>query len=230
LRVGAFIIARRYRYALDKNTVVVVDEVSLVGTRQFLDLLKLREERGFQLVAIGDQKQCQSVEAGNVIDLVNRALPGSVPEIVTSIRQKHEREREREREREIAGLFREGKAKQALDMKREDNTAILVAGGREATARRVADLWGERMEANKHDPDFAITVSAATREDARTVSAAIRSQLQAAGRIGADTVVVQAANNEGEVYFMPIAPGIASSVCARCSPPAMIRSRSTAPC
>lgn len=156
------------RYALDKNTVVMVDEVSLVGTRQFLDLLTLREERGFQLVAIGDQKQCQSVEAGNVIDLVNRALPGSVPEIVTSIRQEHERERE------IVGLFRAGKAKQALDMKREDNTAILVAGGREATARRVADLWGERMEANKHDPDFAITVSAATREDARTVSAAIR--------------------------------------------------------
>ena len=80
--------AERGRISLDRNSVVVIDELGLLGARQFLDLLRLQKEYGFQLVAVGDPKQCQSIEAGPLIDLLRRALgPESVPEILTSIRQ-----------------------------------------------------------------------------------------------------------------------------------------------
>jgi hypothetical protein len=49
---------------LDRNAVVLVDELSLLGTRQGLDLVRLQEKHGFQLVMIGDNQQCQSIEAG----------------------------------------------------------------------------------------------------------------------------------------------------------------------
>jgi ATP-dependent exoDNAse (exonuclease V) alpha subunit len=46
---------------------VVVDEVGLLGTRQMLDLLRLQQRTGMQIVMVGDRKQCQSIEAGPVI-------------------------------------------------------------------------------------------------------------------------------------------------------------------
>ena len=37
-------------------------------------LLKLQSATGAQVVAVGDPKQCQAIEAGPVIDLMRRAL------------------------------------------------------------------------------------------------------------------------------------------------------------
>ncbi|MGA8759800.1 MAG: AAA family ATPase [Stellaceae bacterium] len=54
-----------------------------------------------QIVIVGDPKQCQSIEAGPVIELLRRAIgEEAIPQILTSIRQKTERERE------ITSLFR----------------------------------------------------------------------------------------------------------------------------
>lgn len=188
-------------YKLDRNTVVVVDEVSLIGTKQFLDLARLQEKHGFQLVGIGDPKQCQSVEAGAVVDLIDRALPGTIPAVLSAIRQRTERERE------ITGLFRAGNAAEAIALKREDKTAELVAGGRDATIKRVADLWWDRHEANADDPAFSLTVSVATHADARDVAGAIRAKLQESEQIGPDVLVVKASNNAGEEYDMALAVG-----------------------
>jgi hypothetical protein len=122
-----------------------------------------------QIVMVGDPKQCQSIEAGPVIELLRKAVgEEAIPEILTSIRQKTERERE------ITSLFRAGRAAEALEMKQQDGTAELVAGGRQATVQRVARLWGQRIEANRADPQFKLTVSAPTNADAREIGAAIR--------------------------------------------------------
>jgi hypothetical protein len=101
-----------------------------------LALLRLQERHGFSVVALGDDKQATSVEAGAIIDLSRRALGAEqVPEILTTRRQ------ETERERTIAGLFREGRAAEALDMKRADGTAILAYGGYDGVVERVARLY-----------------------------------------------------------------------------------------
>jgi AAA domain len=190
------------RYALDRDSVVIVDEAGLLGTRQMLDLLRLRDKTDAQLVMVGDPKQCQSIEAGPVIDLLRQAVgDGAIPEILTSIRQKTERERE------IAGLFRDGRAAEALEMKQRDGTVELVAGGRDATVRRVARLWHERMEANRDDPEFRLSVSAPTNADTREIGAAIRDIRRQAGEIGAADTVIEATDGREESYQLALAVG-----------------------
>ena len=190
------------RYLPDLNSVVVVDEVGLIGTRQMLDLLRLQQRTGMQIVMVGDPKQCQSIEAGPVIDLLRKAIGDeAIPEILTSIRQKTERERE------IASLFRAGRAAEALEMKQQDGTAELVAGGRQKTVQRVARLWRERLEANRGDPGFRLTVSAPTNADAREIGAAIRAERRRAGEIGADAKVLDATDRTGDTYRLPLAVG-----------------------
>ena len=131
--------ARASKLALDRDSVVVVDELALLGTRQLLDLLRLQEQHRFQLVAVGDPKQCQSVEAGPVVELLRRALgPNAIPEILTTVRQ------QTERERAASLLFRDGQAAEALALKREDGTARLVAGDYHQAVAGIAELWQER--------------------------------------------------------------------------------------
>jgi len=190
------------RIALDRDSVVVIDELGLLGARQFLDLMRLQKEHGFQLVAVGDPKQCQSIEAGPLIDLLRRALGReAVPEILTSIRQ------ESERERETALMFRDGRAAEALAIKRTDQTARLVPGGYREAVEYAAALWQERRRANAQDPDYVLTMSAPTNADARAIGAEIRKVRRAAGELSADQVVLDACDQNGVAYHLPLAVG-----------------------
>ena len=189
-------------YALGRDSVVVVDELALLGTRQLLELLQLQQQHGFQLVAVGDPKQCQSIEAGPVVELLRRALgPEAIPEILTTVRQ------QTERERTTSLLFREGQAAEALAVKREDGTARLVAGDYRQVVAGIAALWQERRQANADDPGYSLSVSAPTNRDARAIGAAIRLHRRTAGKVGPDQVVVQACDQTGDCYELPLAVG-----------------------
>ena len=97
------------KYNLDSNSVVVVDEVSLLSTRQQLDLLRLQAKHGFKLVEVGDFAQLQAVEASAGFTLIRKALgQEAIPEITTSVRQRTQHERD------VAGMFRDGRAAEAL--------------------------------------------------------------------------------------------------------------------
>jgi phage/plasmid primase-like uncharacterized protein len=190
------------RISVGIRTVVVVDELGQVGARQMLELLRLRAQHGFRIVAVGDDKQCQGIEAGPVVNLMRRALgPEAVPEILTTRRQKDERQRE------IAGLFREGRAAEALAMKREDGTAEAVPGGYDDAVRRVAELWRQRREANAGDAGFSISVTAPTNADARAVALALRQERRAMGELGADVFSLRATDQAGAAYTLTLAPG-----------------------
>src|SRR4051794_20649466 len=109
---------------LGPTTVVVVDELSQVGTAQALALLRLQAKHGFSVVAIGDDKQAQAIEAGNSIALLRKALgTDAVPELESTVRQL------RDRDKHSSLLFRQGKAEEAIARLREDGHAILVQGG-----------------------------------------------------------------------------------------------------
>jgi len=190
------------RITVGSRTVVVVDELGQVGARQMLELLRLRQEHGFRIVAVGDDKQCQGIEAGPVVNLMRRALgPEAVPEILTTRRQRTERERE------IAGLFRDGKAAEALTMKRQDGTAEAVPGGYDDAVRRVAALWRERREAHAGDVSFSISVTAPTNADARAVALALRGERRAMGELGPDLLSIRATDQAGAAYNLTLAAG-----------------------
>ena len=190
------------RIALDERSVVVVDELGQIGTKQVLGLLRLQAERGFSIVGIGDDRQNQAIDAGSSIHLVQKALgAGAVPELGSTVRQL------RERDRATTLLFREGKAAAGIDRLNEDGHTVLVQGGRHQAVEATADLWDKRHAANAGRDGYTLTVSAPTNDDARAIGAAIRERRREAGQVGPDKVVIQASDQNGARYELPLAVG-----------------------
>lgn len=182
---------------IGRNDVVAIDEASLLGTRQGLELLRLRAVHGFRIVALGDDRQAGAIEAGSTINLTRRALGAeNVPEIVTTVRQ------QTERERTIVGLLRQGKAAEALTMKRADGTAEMVHGGYDQVIDRVAKLYRERLTTTGEAP----TISAPTNMDAHRISEAVRAVRRDLGELGPDVRTVNALDGERQ-YRLALAKG-----------------------
>jgi len=190
------------RIVLDRSSVVVVDELGQIGTTQVLGLLRLQAERGFSIVGIGDDRQGQAIDAGSTIHLVQKALgDGAVPELASTVRQL------RERDRVTSLLFREGKAAAGIGRLNEDGHTVLVQGGRRQAVEATADLWDRRHAANASRDGYTLTVSAPTNDDARAIGAAIRERRREAGQVGPDKVVIQASDQNGARYELPLAVG-----------------------
>ena len=186
------------RIQLNSNSVVIIDELSQVGRGDMLQLMKLQHKHNFTMLAIGDPKQTGSIDAP-VIDLLIDTLGDKVPQILTSVRQTTERERE------IAGLFREGRAGEAISMKIEDGTARLVAGGRGPTIERVASEWVARTTA---DPTLVPSIGVASNRDTHDIGVAVRQKLQEAGRVGPDQVSVPVLlRGEPGIHQLPLGEG-----------------------
>ena len=83
------------RIVLTERSVVVLDEISQIGTRDLLALLQLHAQHGFSIVAVGDPMQSQAIEAGAVIGLLERAFAdvAPIPTLDSSVRQKRPRDR-----------------------------------------------------------------------------------------------------------------------------------------
>jgi hypothetical protein len=193
------------RLQLDKKSVVVVDELGLLGTRQLGDLLRAQAQHGFQIVAIGDPKQMQSVEAGAVVDLLRRGLgENAVPTLDMSVRQVTQEERE------TTLMFRNGETAAAVQRKHENGTLRVTPGGYEEAVQSVVRLWEERRQANADRDRFSISISAPTNHDAHQISMAIRNKRRELGEVGADRITVQALSGAGadaRRYDLPLAPG-----------------------
>jgi hypothetical protein len=188
------------------KTVLVVDEISQIGPRPMLRLLKLQAETGMTIKMLGDREQVQAIEAGDTIALLKRVLPKSaLPEILTAVRQKNDRDRK------IASLFRDGNAEKAFVMKREDGTARLLEGDYDQVARQIADLYIEREDALKaQNPSCGVTLTTLTNTEAADISRAIRDRLKARGEIGTDEATYKAVVYRGdkpEFFDLAVATG-----------------------
>src|SRR5208283_2247090 len=62
-------------FQADRNTVLVLDEVSQIGPRPMLKLLELQSRTGMTIKMLGDREQAQAIEAGDAIEILRRALP-----------------------------------------------------------------------------------------------------------------------------------------------------------
>ena len=178
------------QYALDPKSVIVVDEVGLLGNRQMRELLRLAETTGATICMIGDPAQCRSPEAGDPLELIARVMPTAIPALVQSIRQKTAHELA------VTQAFRDNPA-EGLAMKIEDGSARLVAGGTAATIEQAVQLRRERLAANAHDPDYTLAIMAPTNASAAAISAAIRADRQKHGEIGPDLIELSTVDRTG---------------------------------
>ncbi len=180
------------RITLDERAVLVIDELSLLGTRQLNAILDARSRFNFQVVAIGDPKQMQAVEAGPVIDLLQRALgEDAIPELIRSVRQRDAEDRE------TTLMFRNGQTEEAIARKVANGTLTLVPGAYEEAVNAVVDLWQERRDANAERSDYSISISTPTNADAHAVSLALRARRRKLGEIGEDKITLSATDAGG---------------------------------
>lgn len=59
---------------LDKNSVLVVDEAGMLGTKKLSSLVEMTEKTGSKLVLVGDAKQLQPIEAGGAFKAVSSEI------------------------------------------------------------------------------------------------------------------------------------------------------------
>ncbi len=190
-------------FKASRNTVLVLDEASQIGPRPMLKLLELQARTGMTIKMLGDREQAQAIEAGDTIEILRRALPPeALPELLTTMRQATKRGQE------IAGLFREGKAEDALATKREDGHAMLVGGDREQVVARIADLYVARRDVlAAGGSKRGISVTAPTNDDAAEISQAIRRRLKERGEIAGYETVYKAIDQRGQTYDLALAAG-----------------------
>lgn len=196
-------LVERGEFEPTRNTVLVLDEASQIGPRSLLKLLELQVRTGMTIKMLGDREQAQAIEAGDSIEILRRVLPPeALPELLTTMRQTTRRGRE------IAGLFRDGEAAQALNMKRADGHAMMVGGDRDQVIARVADLYIARRDIlMASGSKRGITVSAPTNDDVAEISRAIRERLKARGEIEAGETTLVAIDQRGQSYELALAVG-----------------------
>lgn len=181
---------------INANTVIVADEVSLLGMVDQTRLLTIVKQTGARLIEIGDTRQIGAVE-NPVLDLIARAVGDeAISKIMTTVRQKNDHDKA------VALMWRAGRADEAIAALKQDGRFHLVAGGPEATIRHAARVWQDLVAAGSETP----LVVAPTNAAARQIGMAIRADRQAAGEIGPDVTTVRARDkNSGERYDLPLA-------------------------
>jgi conjugative relaxase-like TrwC/TraI family protein len=154
---------------LDRNTVIVVDEAGMVGSRKMARLMLAVEQSGAQLKLIGDPRQLQPIDAGGAFRTM--IAQAGAAEINTVQRQQSERDRK------IVSDLAEGRTDQALAAMCDANMIHAHqdadAARREVAAQTIADLGIGK----------SAIVMTGTRREAFQVNQLARDMARATGQI-----------------------------------------------
>lgn len=118
---------------LERDSVVVVDEAGMVGTRQLDALLSHAEDAGAKVVLVGDDKQLPEIAAGGAF----RALKEELPAVELS----EVRRQSNSWERDALELLREGRSAEAVEVYGERDRLVIGRDAAETRAALVADWW-----------------------------------------------------------------------------------------
>jgi ATP-dependent exoDNAse (exonuclease V) alpha subunit len=115
---------------------VVVDEASMVGTRQLATLSDKVDEAGGKLILIGDPHQLPEIEAGGIFHTLVDRLPAV--ELHQNIRQ------EQSWEKAALDELRTGSVAEAVASYRK-HRRLVIGESREATLARAVDDWYQQV-------------------------------------------------------------------------------------
>jgi ATP-dependent exoDNAse (exonuclease V) alpha subunit len=118
------------------NTVVVVDEAAMVGTRKLATLLDHAQADRAKVVLVGDDRQLPAIDAGGAFAALAREL-GAV-ELAENRRQREPWERE------ALAELRAGEVEGALDAYQSRERVIVGISGEEVREFLVRDWWRAR--------------------------------------------------------------------------------------
>ena len=165
------------RELLDRQSILVIDEAGMVGSRQLERVVGEAEKRGAKVVLIGDPEQLQAIEAGAAFRSVAERH-GAVE--ITEIRRQHE-DWQRDATRELA-TGRTGDAIRAYDVR----DMVHSSATREEARADLIDRWDrDRMR----DPSGSRIILTHTRKEVEALNDAARERVREAGLLGRDVAI-----------------------------------------
>ncbi len=161
---------------LDRNTVVVIDEASMVGTKLLGRFMREAERTNAKLVLVGDERQLQAIEAGTPFEALLERHGGSHLEQV--------QRQSAEWAREVTLQFARGEVRKALE---EFDRRGLVHVGKD-TAQVLGKMTADWKEAVRLSGIEQTLVVTSTRADARVASAQIQAERMRSGELEGEAV------------------------------------------
>jgi len=161
--------------------VLIVDEASMVDTRQMAALLSIAQGAGTKVVAVGDDRQLGAVGVGGWFTAAHTAAGG--PDLVDVRRQQHEHERT------ALALFRAGAEHDALGVLAGAGQ-VTVVGTRDEALVAAALAWRARA-GTVTDPlqrVEQVTLMAGRREDGQVLNELARAHARADGHLSGEDV------------------------------------------
>jgi Ti-type conjugative transfer relaxase TraA len=165
------------RELLDRQSILVIDEAGMVGTRQLERVVSEAEKRGAKIVLVGDPEQLQSIEAGAAFRSVAERH-GAVE--ITEIRRQHD-DWQRDATRQLA-TGRTGAAIAAY----EQRDMVHAAATRDDARAALVDRWERDRQLAPDDTRIILTH---TRDEVRLLNEAVREKLTASGQLGQEIAI-----------------------------------------
>jgi Ti-type conjugative transfer relaxase TraA len=165
------------RELLDRQSILVIDEAGMIGTRQMERVISEAEKRGAKVVLVGDPEQLQAIEAGAAFRSTAEAHGGVE---ITQIRRQRE-DWQRDATRHLA-TGRTGEAIAAYD----DGGRIHVADTREQARGDLIDRWERDRAAS---PAASRIILTHTNDEVRELNLAARARLGSSGQLGEDVMI-----------------------------------------
>lgn len=122
----------RLRYALDEQTVFVLDEASMVSTDDMKELLNYIEGSGAKLILVGDERQLPAIEAGGAFEAISERF---MKVELEDVRRQHD-----EWQRESVKHLAEGNIEAGLSGY-EERGLIIVSPSREKAVDTLISDW-----------------------------------------------------------------------------------------
>ena len=167
---------------LDARTVLVVDEVGMVGSRKLTRLLDHARQAGAKVVLVGDDRQLGAIDAGGGFRGLRLWLGASV---LTENRRQHEAW-----ERDALELVRDGQVDQAVAAYREHDRVVAARSKTELTLELVRDWWTAHQQAetaeSAGEPGKDAVILAYRRDEVDRLNTVCQQVMAENGRLGAE--------------------------------------------
>ncbi len=164
------------RERLGSRDLLIIDEVSTLGTKQGAELLKDAHERGATVLVLGDDKQFQAVAHGNALTAMQRAVGENTVDLEKTRRQTESWQRD------ATEAVRRGGVREALDAYRERGFMHETGSQDEARAALV-DRWRTIERSG-----VECGMEAYTNKERIAINALARDEWRAMGRLAGDDV------------------------------------------
>jgi hypothetical protein len=172
----------RGREQLDRRTVLVVDEVGMLGSRKLTRLLDRAHQARAKVVLVGDDRQLAAIDAGGGFRALRLRLGASE---LTENRRQHQAW-----EREALELVRSGLVDEAVAAYRAHDRVVAADSKPAATLALLQDWWAAWQQAEQ-DPSEDVALLAYRRSEVDRLNTACQQLLAAQGRLGPDRLQIE---------------------------------------